>query len=532
MESVRKSFQLSIGVCDEVPELINDFCLRVRVKREDTVRCRLVAEDCLVHWLGNGLEGSELTLLMGTRLRTPFVTLELKGPQDDPTSVRDEEFGLFIDGVMVNLGLEPEYSFSRGRNCVTFMLRRKPRKQLAALAFALANATVVGFLGMLVLPDDVRETLLTGILQPMNDAFFHILTCLAGPMVFLSVVWGIYGIGDMETLGRIGKRLLLRYLRVGILAGCCAMPLFLLLGPDLSGASGAGTKLSSIADMVFGIIPSNIVEPFYTGNTLQIIFLAVVVALGLLCLGRRTDVVAKIVDQTNALVGFLMGIVGKFVPLLIALVVIDMIWAGKLSAVAGIWKLVVVLLAALIAMGVAFVLLTSFRRKVSPLLLAKKCLPAFAIALSTASSMATFGTSVKTLEERLGVDHSLTSFGLPLGIVMQRSAGTVYLLLDMFYFANQYDVACDPTWLVTALFICWVMAVATPPIPGGGTVVLTMLFAQLGIPEEALGIAMALEVVTDFPVTAFEQLGILTTLTNVSAELNMLDEDVLRSEAG
>jgi hypothetical protein len=57
-----------------------------------------------------------------------------------------------------------------------------------------------------------------------------------------------------------------------------------------------------------------------------------------------------------------------------------------------------------------------------------------------------------------------------------------------------------------------------------------MLFAQLGIPQEALGIAMAFEVVADFPVTAFDQVGILTTITNVSAELDMLDEDVLRAE--
>jgi Na+/H+-dicarboxylate symporter len=113
---------------------------------------------------------------------------------------------------------------------------------------------------------------------------------------------------------------------------------------------------------------------------------------------------------------------------------------------------------------------------------------------------------------------------------MQRAASTVYLLLDMFYFANQYDVSCDFVWLVTALLVCWIMAIATPPIPGGGTVVLTMLFAQLGIPQEALGIAMAFEVVADFPVTAFDQVGILTTITNVSAELDMLDEDVLRAE--
>ena len=116
MEFVNKSFQLSLQVCDEVPELINEFCSQSRVKREDAVRCRLVAENCLMQWLSHGFENDKLTLRMGMRLRTHFVTLELKGPQFDPTEVRDDEFGQFIDGIMVNLGLEPEYSYKRGCN--------------------------------------------------------------------------------------------------------------------------------------------------------------------------------------------------------------------------------------------------------------------------------------------------------------------------------------------------------------------------------------------------------------------------------
>ena len=56
-----------------------------------------------------------------------------------------------------------------------------------------------------------------------------------------------------------------------------------------------------------------------------------------------------------------------------------------------------------------------------------------------------------------------------------------------------------------------------------------MLFAQLGIPAEALALALAVDVLADFYVTAFEQTCLLNTLVNVSSELGMIDEDILRA---
>ena len=95
---------------------------------------------------------------------------------------------------------EPEYSYDRGRNRVLFRLRRKPLNQLVVLAVVLASALAVGFAGLL-LPDDMRNALLAGVVEPLYSKFFDLLRCIAGPMIFLSVAWGIYGIGDVETLG-------------------------------------------------------------------------------------------------------------------------------------------------------------------------------------------------------------------------------------------------------------------------------------------------------------------------------------------
>ena len=99
-----------------------------------------------------------------------------------------------------------------------------------------------------------------------------------------------------------------------------------------------------------------------------------------------------------------------------------------------------------------------------------------------------------------------------------------------FFFAREYGVSCSVTWIVTAVAVASVIAIATPPIPGGGVLAYTVLFGQLGIPSEALAIAFAFEMLTDFFITAFEMLLLPLSLINVSSGMGMIDKSVLRAE--
>jgi len=55
--------------------------------------------------------------------------------------------------------------------------------------------------------------------------------------------------------------------------------------------AGGGGQLDSLLQMVLDFIPSNIITPFQSGNTLQIILLAVAVGSALLILSRQVDMV-------------------------------------------------------------------------------------------------------------------------------------------------------------------------------------------------------------------------------------------------
>ncbi len=158
----------------------------------------------------------------------------------------------------------------------------------------------------------------------------------------------------------------------------------------------------------------------------------------------------------------------------------------------------------------------------------KKSLPTFVIALSTASSAAVFSSNITVCEKRFGISSSLIRFGLPLGTVINKPATALYNMALIFFFASQYGVSCSPAWLVIGVLISGILAIAMLPIPGGGTVAYSILFLQMGIPTEAMAIALAIDILMDFIMTAMDVLLVQLSLVNLSSRLAMLNKGILR----
>lgn len=503
------------------------YCSHAGIENKAALRYRLSAEECMLYWMDHGLKGNRLNLSMGRYMFVPFIEIGAEGFPSNPYTTDTEDFGSFTDSILVSLNLEPEYTYEKDVNRVRFRIKKKPLGKMATLGIVILAAIVVGLAGMYLFSDGLRGILLESVIDPIYNMFFNILGCIAGPMIFLSVAWGVYGIGDTATLGRIGKKMMLRYVGTTILVCVCCTVCFPLLGPGLSGSSGSEGQFASVANLILSIFPSTIVEPFSTGNTLQIIFMAIVIGVALLFLGKKTSSIARAIEQVNLIIQFLMETISKLVPFVIFLVIVNMIWSGSINVLTSSWKLIVTMVGAFVAVAVTFLILTSIRSKAGLTNLLRKSMPTFLVALTTASSAAAFSSNVTTCEEKFGIDSSLIRFGIPLGMVMHKPISAAYNLLLVFFFADKYGVSCSIGWLIVAVIICSVIAIATPPIPGGGAVAYAIIFAQMGIPSEAMAVALAIDIITDFLITAFEMLVLPLSLINISSGLGMLDKDIL-----
>ena len=174
------------------------------------------------------------------------------------------------------------------------------------------------------------------------------------------------------------------------------------------------------------------------------------------------------------------------------------------------------------------ILWISLRKKISPILLIRKALPTFLIALTTASSAASFSTNIKDSNKKLGIDKQLVDFGIPLGQVLFKMSEFAMFIPVVLTFAESYEIPITPVWLFLAYVTVWLISYAVPPVAGGAIMGFTVVFTQLGIPTEAMGIAIALNAITDFPLTAMNVTGWQLTMIDVADSLNMLDKETLR----
>jgi Na+/H+-dicarboxylate symporter len=335
--------------------------------------------------------------------------------------------------------------------------------------------------------------------------------------------------GNMETLGKIGTKTIKVILFYMTVIGLLMTAFGSLFYPIQWGSVGA-TSFSQVLDLVYDIIPSNLFEPFITGNTLQMIFVAIMVGLSMLVLSSRVNQIFELVEQLSALVRNIMTTLSSFLPVLIFLIFTGMISSGDLTTILNSWKSLVIILVLMTIYYIVNFFRIAIVRQVSPRLLWKKIMPTFMIAFSTASSAAAFTTNVQDAHKRLGIDKKLVEFATPLGQVLFMPAYLAMLLGTELSLAEACNVPITIPWLFIALVTNLLVSYAVPPIPGGAALGFAVVFAQLGIPAEMIAIAIAINAIPDFPATAIQVSGWQLTLIDVADSLNLLDKETLRKD--
>ena len=518
---------LTPELVDEISERIRNFIKENKLSKTDGNRFAIAAEEVLLESLQNGGAGTMVTFTTGSKFLRPYFSISIKGEAKNLFAAKKGAQTSFTNGIMNTIGLFPDYVYSSENNTYTFSVKRKKANKFLTLAVAILLALLVGTAGRLM-PDLLRTELLSSILIPVHDTFLNILGAIAGPMIFLSVAWGIYGVGDAATLKVVGKKLMLGYIGAVaisvVFAAAVCLPSFSL---QFSNTGSNFSEFSTIFSTVLGIFPKNIFSPFVEGNTLQIIFLGIIIGIAMLFLGQKTTAVAKAIEQINYVVQFLAELISKLVPFFIFIVLVEMIWSNSLEIFANVHKLFIVFIGLVLITTAGFVIYTSLRTHTNPLVLVKKGLPTLLIALTTASSAAALASNLKATKEEYGIDETINSFGVPLGMVTYKVSTAINYLVMTFFFAEMFNVEISWAWVLTAAFSSIILAVATPTIPGGALASYTVLFMMLGIPQDALAIALACDTIFDFIATGTDQFMMPFVLLIQARKLGLVDEQVL-----
>ncbi len=526
MSLVYKDYTLNEAAVDTVSAAVQDYLNKLNAESHSVQRIRLTVEELLLNIQSHYGNGIKISVGLGKQFGRHIFRLRYEAEPFDPSKSGENPL---TDDMMRSLGLFPAWSCRGKTNTVSLVLANRPKRgMLFYILPAAAAAVVLGVLGSII-PENVQAAVNDSVLSPVSNGFLGLLNTFGGLMILFTLCSGILEMGDTATLGRTGKSVLSRFIGISF-AISAATVVVVLPFVSLNFSSGGQEQVSvfdQIIRMFFDILPTNIIDPFRNGNTLQIIVIALFIGCALLAVGERGSRVRGPIVDSAALFQRIVSFVCALVPLFVFSMLLQLIWSGQASVLISVLKPLILIVVLTVIITVTVLIISSFRLKCSPMLLIKKVFPAFMVAFTTASSVSAFQIGMETCEKKLGIKQS---FVYPLGSVIYMPTSVILLPVLVCTFAETYQIAVGIPWLIMAVVTSTLMMIATPPIPGGDILCYSVLFSSLGIPAEAIVMATAVGVVYDYLGTGANVILLILRITCDAQRLDNLDRDTLLSK--
>lgn len=388
--------------------------------------------------------------------------------------------------------------------------------------------------------DFVQTYLVNGLFHVIGSAFINALKMLVVPLVTFSLICGVCGIGDVAVLGRIGVKAFSLYILTTGLAITLALFVAIIIAPgegfeQASNGPGFTPKPTPpLSEVFINIVPSNPVNAFSEGNMLQIIFFVILFAIAMLMTGDIGRQLANTAEKLNEVMMKVVTLVMDFAPIGVFFLMaktFSLQGIGLILPMIGYFS-VVILCLLLHGLG-TFSLLLSLLAKVNPWIFIKKMRPAHIFAFSTASSNATIPITLQAVEKRMGVDNSTAAFTVPLGATINMDGTAIMQGVATVFIANVYGIELELLDYITVVGMSILASIGTAGVPGVGLIMLAMVFNQVGLPVEGIGLILGVDRLLDMVRTAVNITGDATVTCIVARSENTLDDLVFKDpEAG
>lgn len=416
-------------------------------------------------------------------------------------------------------------------------LNEKKKMGLTTKIFiGLIGGLILGVIFNLFIPASfVRDTVFVdGIFYVIGQGFIRLMKMLVVPLVFCSIVCGAAAIGDTKALGKVGVKTILFYLATTALAVTIAITIASIIHPgvglDMSSIDASEVTVAddtTMVDTILNIIPDNPLNALANGTMLQIIVFALVVGILLAKMGERAALISNIFSQLNDLMMEMTELVMKFAPIGVFCMIARTFANLGFDAFVPLLKYM-----GSVTLGLAcqcfityMVMLLIFTR-LNPARFIKKMFPVMAFAFSTSTSNATIPLNIETLDEKIGVSRKVSSFTIPLGATINMDGTSIMQGVAVVFAAQAYGMDLGVEGYLTVIATATLASIGTAGVPSVGLVTLTMVFASVGLPVEAIALIMGIDRILDMLRTAVNITGDAVCTTIVAFQNGDLDKDV------
>ena len=321
-------------------------------------------------------------------------------------------------------------------------------------------------------------------LKPLGDGFISLIKMMITPIIFCTIVTGIAGNHNLKTAGRVGLKALIYFEVITTLALIIGLVIVNMVKPgngmhidpaalDTSGVQNyiKQSESTGFVDFLLHIIPESIIGAFAQGNILQVLFFAILFAIGLSKIGQKAQPVLKALHSISDALFAVMRIIMKLAPLGALGAMAFTIGKYGFGSLASLGELMLCFYATCILF--ILVVLGSILKYsgFNILKLLRYIGEELLVVLGTSSSESALPSLMQKLE-RLGCSESVVGLVVPTGYSFNLDGTSIYLTMAAVFITQAIDLPLSLSQQITLLLVLLLTSKGAAGVTGAGFITL------------------------------------------------------------
>lgn len=383
----------------------------------------------------------------------------------------------------------------------------------------------------------IQVYLVNGLFDTVGQIFIKSLKLLVVPLVFVSLVCGSGALGEQGRIGPMaGKTIGLYMITTAIAIGLALLVANIIepgVGMDIASASDYVSKdAPPFKDVILNIFPSNPVDAMAKGNMLQIIVFALLFGIAVSHAGAAGKRVFSWFEDINEVIMKIVMMLMSLAPYGVFALLTKLFAGLGIDAISKLIIYFVTVFGVLMAHGLlVYPLMLKLLSGLSPTVFLSKLKPLMMFAFSTSSSNASIPVTLRTAEERLGVDNRIASFTVPLGATINMDGTAIMQGVATVFIAQAYNIDIGLTGYLMVILTATMASIGTAGVPGVGLITLALVLEQAGLPVEGIALIIGVDRLLDMTRTAVNVTGDSMVTAIVAKSEGALDRQVFDAPA-
>lgn len=356
-----------------------------------------------------------------------------------------------------------------------------------------------------------------GFLSPLGTLLLNLLSLVAIPVIFLTVVLAVNQM-NVTQLGRIGGKLILYYAVTTAAAVLIGLSLALWLSPGnnmtLPNVTVDKPIMPQFFEVFLQIVPKNIFAAFTAGDLMAILFVAVLIGMAISVMKFSTDkqmveyggLLDKLFNALNVMFYKILSGVLLYAPIGIFAISATAFGSQGLETFKALLTFTVVFYLGLIILWVV-VYAGFLKLSGTPVInFFKQTKDAYTTAFFTSSSIASLPIAIEAAK-KAGISDKTANFALPLGAVFNSDGGALRMGVSIVFAANITNLNLSVSDFVMIIVIGTLLSIGTSGVPAAGLVTLSAVLTMFGLPLEIVALIAGVDAIIGMGGTASNVVG-------------------------